>query len=303
MSTPANPDVYAWRWFPNSSDVNAPGTPLAAINTSYEVPIANLGVSHFLYAGVDNTGDMSATGSFTLEYEESGNPGTWVAVTTTSSFVRVIDGLATDADAITASQLGAGAGTFTNGDYDDVNGSNEANIGGAQYTNFAWSIEFRSADLSGGESINLRVLEGGVVCDNDSGATINVTIAAPSGDIAATGPLAFTTSADLDATGTLASTGALAFTTAADLDAVGELTAAAALTVTSAADLDAIGELLATGAAAFTSSADLDATGEVNATGAIAFTSSADLGSLESQYVGRLLAGSYKQAVKRLGNF
>lgn len=177
MSTPANADVYAWQWYPDSANVNSPGTALESVNTSHEFAQGDLDSPFFLYFGVENDGDMTFTAGAQLQYEDPNNPGTWNDVNATSSYVRIAAGAATDADLITGSQVGAGAGSFSNGEYDEGDGATSTNVGGGSYTNYAYAIQFRSADITGGESINFRLVETGTttVLTNDSGATANAT--------------------------------------------------------------------------------------------------------------------------------
>ena len=125
---------------------------------------------------------MTFTAGCTLQVETPGSPGTWNAVTTSSSYVRVAAGAATDADAITASQVGAGSGSIVNGEYDEGDGACTTNLAGLSHNNYAFSVQFRSADLSGGETVNLRLIEtGGSPMTNDSPGTISATIETPSG--------------------------------------------------------------------------------------------------------------------------
>jgi hypothetical protein len=178
MSTPANPDVFAWRWGDDAADANTPDWDLdggtTVLNTTYEVNTTELDTPIFLYVGIENDGEKNEDGDFDLTANIDGAGP--VAVTTSSNGVRVASGADTDGDAITSSNVGTGAGSYENGTYDDGDGTIATNLTAANYTNHVFCIQFLSANLSGGESIDFAVRAGGTDCTNDSGATINVTI-------------------------------------------------------------------------------------------------------------------------------
>ena len=163
-----------FRWYDDDNTDEDATTALAAEDTSYEVPFADLGTSHHLRIVYSNTGTKQGNDAFTIQYNVDG--AGWNNVTTTSSNVRVIAGQPTDG-AVTSQRLGAGTGSFAAGEYDDVDGSIDANLQNGDYTESVWSIEFRSADLSGGESIDIRMNYGGATVTEN--ITINATIGNP----------------------------------------------------------------------------------------------------------------------------
>ncbi len=168
MSTDANPDVYGFRWGSDVTDANTPSF-LEVMDASREILQSDLDATvFFIYVGIENDGDMSASSAFHLQHD-SGSAA-WVNVTTTSTFVRTIAGQDADLDAITGlpSGFNAGAGTFTNGEYSDATASEtDVNVGGGLYSVHVYSIEFQSADLSGGETVEFRLTHGGVAMTND----------------------------------------------------------------------------------------------------------------------------------------
>ena len=165
-----------FRWYDDDNTDEDATTALAAEDTSYEVPFADLGTSHHLRVVYSNTGTKIANDQFTLQYNVDG--AGWNNITTTSSNVRVIAGQPTDA-AATSQRLGAGTGSFAAGEYDDADGAIDSNLSDGTYTEGVWSIEFRSADLSGGESIDIRMNYGGATVTEN--ITINATIGAAPG--------------------------------------------------------------------------------------------------------------------------
>ena len=155
-----------FRWYDDDNTDEDATTALAAEDASYEVPLADRGTSLHLRVEISNTGDKIANDSFTLQYNK--DSGGYNTVTTTSSNVRVIAGQPTDG-AATANRLTSGQGTFTAGEYDDADGSCDVNLPDAEHTEFVWSIEFRTADNSGGESYTFRILySGATVTENQA---------------------------------------------------------------------------------------------------------------------------------------
>jgi len=194
-------DQFHYRWYDDdNTDVDAT-TGLAAEDNTYEVPAADLGTSHHLRIKLGNSGAKVANAARTLQYNVDG--AGWNTVTTTSSNVRMIAGQPTDADA-TAELLGTSARTFTAGEYDDADGSTTHNIQPGEDTEDVWSIEFRSADLSGGESIDFRVLYEGATTIMTYTVTPNATIATLPSPISGTTPLVFSNPGTLLGLGQLA---------------------------------------------------------------------------------------------------
>lgn len=156
MTMPTNVDVYGWRWGSDVSDANSPSF-LAGAEASYEVPQASLDTALFLYIGIENDGG-SVTENYQLQCDV--DAAGYGDVNASSSNVRSAAGADTDGDAITGLPSGftAGVGTFENGQYEEGDGlASSQSVSEAFYTVLVFAIQFRSADLSGGESINFRL--------------------------------------------------------------------------------------------------------------------------------------------------
>lgn len=183
-------DQYDWRWYDDDNiDIDS-CTAHAAINTSYEVPIANLGTAHIIRFHQKIVNFSGGPNYVQLQYNK--DSGGWNDVTPTSSNVRSIAGLPPDNDICLTELLTNEGGTFSAaGLYDESLGLTQFcttyNLQANNETELAFCIEFRSADLSGGESIDFRLIEpsGGqdVVIGLGAGATTaNATIETPGGD-------------------------------------------------------------------------------------------------------------------------
>lgn len=155
MSAPATTRQEHWRFYnDDSSNEDATSPRGSGEDVTHEVLLSERDASIHLRVSYSNTGDMAANSPYRLTVDVDG--GGFNPVTTTSSNARVIAGLPTD-QAVTAQRMAASTGSFTAGEYDDVDGLIDANLGGGNFTESVWSIEFRSADLTGGESITFRV--------------------------------------------------------------------------------------------------------------------------------------------------
>jgi len=197
----------------------------------------------------------------------------------------------------------------------DVRGSGAGN-GHTQPTNYteredaenAWSnlAGFTRENVSAGATGNITATLA-LASDSAGWTAWLVRIPAVAGgaanDIAATGSLSVTGSANLDASGSLAAAGALSISGAADLDARGSLVAAGALGITGAADLDARGTLTAAGSLSIAGDADVEATGSLAATGSVAITGVASLsGSLNDLTASGSLAISGAADLEAIGS-
>lgn len=105
--------------------------------------------------------------SFQLEYRLNG--GTWTTVNATSSVVRssaspnVTDGAATADNELTG---GAGTGVFDVGWFDEVDGlSASINMSANDWTDVEYCFQFRSADISDSDTVDLRVTDSGSALD------------------------------------------------------------------------------------------------------------------------------------------
>lgn len=154
VGTPQVQQIH-YRWYADdSSDVDAT-TALANEDTTYE--INDLG-SHHLRVKIHNIGSMGSTANLKLQYNVDGNG--WNDVNASSSNVRTIAGLPTEADPV-SERLTTDAHTYEDGVYDDVDGFVQMTSPVDIDKEHVYSIEFRSADLSGGESIDFRLTSTG----------------------------------------------------------------------------------------------------------------------------------------------
>jgi hypothetical protein len=128
-------------------------------DTSFEIATSQLDVGHALIIKVRNTGGSDNSPNIGLEYNKDG--AGWNAVNNFSSLnVRAHDSGAGDSDTGTTERLTAGSGdwwqsTVSETGIDSVIGQ----WAQPDEIEFYWSIVFRSADLSGGESIDFRVVD------------------------------------------------------------------------------------------------------------------------------------------------
>lgn len=106
-------------------------------------------------------GGMTGSGEWQLEYNVEG--AGWINVTTTSSNVRAVDGGDTDGDTMGTERLTNDGGTYdTISPYEEsgVTPSRDGVLG--EETEFVYSIQFRSADLTAGsEEIDLKITRTG----------------------------------------------------------------------------------------------------------------------------------------------
>ncbi len=178
MYSPAFLEQRHYRFQSDSADVNDSGTELGSDDTPNTADIALDGV-FFLRLKVVNTGDMSANGAWTLQYEKN-DTGGFITVTTTSSNVRVASGAEAD-DTATTELLPNDGGSYSNGLYDDVDGSVSTNLAGGNEKENVWSITCRSAEMSVGDTLDFRMLFGGSTLDEydiDGECTVVAAVAA-----------------------------------------------------------------------------------------------------------------------------
>ena len=184
-----------WRWYDDDNTDADATTALAAEDTTYEIPTASLDSSIHLRVGYSNTGGGPSTDTFTIAYKV--DAGSWETIDNSlgdSLPVKMKPGQPTMPDP-TSQRLTAGTGTWDSGVYIEptANGS-VADLAAGDFTEDVYSIQFRSAYLSGGESIEFRiqsltsdldVINQTIVCTIESSgtpATANPTGAEISGD-------------------------------------------------------------------------------------------------------------------------
>lgn len=182
MSTAANPDVVHFRWADDDNAAHESCTLLGSEDTGLEIP--NLGTAFLLIVKIHNDGDMSASGDYRLQYNK--DAAGWNDVNAASSNIRTIAGQDTDGATGATERLTATAETFQTSVFDDGDSLIATNVGGGDDYEFYYSIEFRSADNSGGESYEFRVLSGGSTITHDVTITGTVEISANRDVICAT---------------------------------------------------------------------------------------------------------------------
>ena len=170
-------DHYRW-YADDNADVDLT-TALADEDTPYNIPVADLDKSHHLRIVHSNTGSGIADANFGLRANVDGSG--FDPVSTSSLEVRTIAGLPANSDP-TSQRLTSGTGSFITGQYDDNNTETGIDVDVGEFTESVFSIQFRSADLSGGESIVINLSYDGISVD-----TFNVTIEVTIGLITANG--------------------------------------------------------------------------------------------------------------------
>jgi len=168
-----------FRWYANdNADVDLT-TALAAEDNTYVVPLLDLGISHHLRIKHTNSGSAAAIEVFRLTVDVDG--GGFNVVDAASSNVRTIAGQPVDG-ADVDERLTDPGGAYLTGEYDDVNGLVGTDVFTGSNTESVFSIEFRAADLSGGETLTFRMQYNAADFD-----AYNVTILANIGVITADG--------------------------------------------------------------------------------------------------------------------
>jgi hypothetical protein len=124
------------------------------------------------------------SGTIQLEYNVDG--AGWNDVTGTSTNVRAAASANLTDNEVTTQRLGGG-GTFDAGRVDEANGQaanpNAGNLN-SETTEVLFSVTFRSADLSGGENIDLRIRDtGGVSIGGQTTPLADVDVNAPAQNI------------------------------------------------------------------------------------------------------------------------
>ncbi len=158
-----------WRFYDDdNTDEDATTARGTGEDVTHEILLSERDTSIHLRVVYSNDGAMSGNDAYTIQADVDG--GGFATVTTTSTNVRQIAGQPADGNA-TSQRLSAGTGSFTGGEYDDVDSVIDTNLAAGNYTEAVWSIQFRSADLSGGETVTLKIQYAGA----DANA-FNVTI-------------------------------------------------------------------------------------------------------------------------------
>ncbi len=174
MSTDANPTVRHYRFCtPITGAAHEAYTLVGSEDTSFEI---TLDTDYCIIIKTGNDGDMSASGDYQVQIDIDG-AASWNDVNATSSNVRSTASGDTDGATSTTERLGTSAETFTNSVLDEVDGLIGTNLGGHIEDEFYFAINFRSAELSGGESIEFRLTTGGSTFTHN--VTLTATVAVP----------------------------------------------------------------------------------------------------------------------------
>ncbi len=126
----------------------------------------DLDTTYFIRFGVTNTGGMSANNyNYRLEADIDG--AGFFQVTTSSTFVQLVDGGDADGDPITSQRLANDGGGFVNGLYEESGDTPTYTLVDGNETEHVYAIQFLSADLTAGsEEIDLRLTNAGTLLDN-----------------------------------------------------------------------------------------------------------------------------------------
>ena len=122
----------------------------------------NLDTVYFLRFKLTNTGAKTQDANFRLEVDVGG--GGYNQVTNASTYVRYADGGDTDGDAISTERLTDTGNTWVNGEYSEDGEVTAFSLAHSpsEETELVYAITFRSADLSGGETVTFRLSDAGI---------------------------------------------------------------------------------------------------------------------------------------------
>jgi hypothetical protein len=149
----------------------------------------NLDTIYLIRLDYEETAGNNHAGTIQLEYNVDG--AGWNPVNASSSNVRSAATANIADNAVTTDRLTVGdTQTFTAGTFDEVDGAaqgpNAGNLNN-ESTEMLYSVQFRSAELSGGENVEFRITTD-ISIGGQTTPKINVDIAAPAG--AGPGPYA-----------------------------------------------------------------------------------------------------------------
>jgi len=175
MSTDANPTVRHFRFCgPVTGSAHEAYTLLGSEDTSLEITLDD---DYCIIMKLGNDGDMALNNDFKLQYDIDG-AASWADVSSTSNNVRVASTGDIDEATSTTERLGTSAETYVGSALDEVDGIVITNLAGGDEYEFYYAITFRSADLSGGESITFRLVYTSItdVPIGDGGTTATATV-------------------------------------------------------------------------------------------------------------------------------
>ncbi len=180
MSSAANPTVRHYRFCtPITGAAHEAYSLVGSEDTSFEL---SLDTDYCIIIKVGNDGDMSAAGDFQLQVEI--DVGGFNDVNATSSNFRSAASGDTEDATSTTERLGTSAETFQTSVLDEVQGLIGQNVGGHDEYEFYFAFNVRSAELSGGESVEFRLTTGGSTFTHNLSldATVEAGVITASGD-------------------------------------------------------------------------------------------------------------------------
>ena len=107
---------------------------------------------------VQESGAGTASGTLDAQLQYDINGGGWNNVTTSSTNVRAVAATPTSLDG-TATTQQVGSGTFVAGEISEDGLAAQVSLSGDDETEVEFVLQLRSADLSGGETVNLRITD------------------------------------------------------------------------------------------------------------------------------------------------
>lgn len=183
MSSPSTPTVRHYRFCgPITGAAHEAYVLLGTEDVSFET---ELDTDYCIIVKVGNTGDMNQTGDFQLEVEIDG--GGFNPVNATSSNFRSTASGDTEDATSTTERLGTSAETFITSVLDEVEGLIATNVNGHEEQEFYFAFNVRSAELSGGESVEFRLLSGGSTFPHN--LTLDATVATTGETASGDGPV------------------------------------------------------------------------------------------------------------------
>ena len=182
MSSPAAPSVRHWQIVggsaaaqPITGGAHEAWTLLGSEDTTIELVLDD---DYAIILKVGNSGEMSASGDYQLQYEVDGAGG-FADVNATSSNLRSAASGDTENATATDERLSTSAQTYIGSVLDEVEGLIGTNIGGGNEFEFYFTFNLRGAELTAGaESIELRLTTGGVTFDHTAVSPILITLPA-----------------------------------------------------------------------------------------------------------------------------
>lgn len=181
MADPANPTVRHYRFCtPITGAAHEAYALVGTEDASFELA---LDTDYCLIIKVGNDGGMSATGDFQLQLDI--DTAGFLNVDAASAGVRITDSGDVDAATGVPERLATSAETYQTSLLDEVDGIIPQNVSGGHEWEFYFAVNVRSAELSGGEALEFRLLTGGATFTHNVSILATVAGAAPSGIVEA----------------------------------------------------------------------------------------------------------------------